>query len=303
MVRIPYYPGCAVKTTAKNYEVSGIAVARKLGIELVELPRWNCCGVFPFLANDDLMRHVAPIRNLIRVQEMNEKGIVENENRLVTFCSMCYHTLKEANLFIKDEEKLKKINTFMNREEEYRGGVEPTPLLKLIKEEVGFKKISKEVKKPLSGLKVAAYYGCLLLRPREIGIDDPENPTVLEELLKALGAEVVENPNKTQCCGSYHTVNNKSIVAKLTYENLIHPLRNGAEIVVTCCPLCAFNLDSRQIEARSLHPDLKEIPIMYYTQLMAIALGLEKEAWGLNLGLHNVDPTPLLKSKKLIGDS
>jgi len=187
----------------------------------------------------------------------------------------------------------------MDREEEYKGGIEPLPFLKLLKDEVGFEKVSDEVKKPLSGLKVAPYYGCLLLRPREIGIDDPENPTVLEELLKALGAEVVENPNKTQCCGSYHTVNNKPIVAKLTYDNLIYPIRNGAEVVATCCPLCAFNLDSRQSEARKLHSDLQEIPVMYYTQLMAIALGLEKESYGLDLSLHYVDPTPLLKAKNL----
>lgn len=299
MITIPYYPGCAVKTTAKNYELSGTAVARKLGIELVELPRWNCCGVFPFLVNDDLMRHLAPMRNLIRVQEMNEKGMVENEYRVVTLCSMCYHTLKEADLFVKDEERLNKINTFMSREEEYRGGVEALPLLKLLKEEIGFKKISEEVKKPLDGLKVAAYYGCLLLRPREIGVDNPENPAILEELLRALGAEVISNPNKTQCCGSYHTVDRKSIVAKLTYENLIHPVRNGAEIIATCCPLCAFNLDCRQDEARKLHSDFKETPIMYYTQLMAIALGLERESYGLDLGLHYVDPRPVLKAKNL----
>jgi len=303
MLRIPYYPGCAVKSTAKNYEVSALAVARKLGIEFVELPRWNCCGVFPFLAEDDLMRHVAPIRNLIRVQEMNENGIVENEYRVVTLCSMCYNTLKQANLFVKDKEKLEKINTFMDREEEYKGGVEPIPFLKLLKDEVGFKRISEEVKRPLDGLKVSPYYGCLLVRPREVGIDDPENPTILEELFKALGAEIVENPNKTQCCGSYHTVDKKSIVAELTYDNLIFPLRSGAEVIVACCPLCSFNLDFRQREARKIHRDLTEIPVMYYTQLMAIALGLDVQSWGLDLGLHYVDPRPVLKSKNLLGGS
>ena len=288
-----------MKTTARNCEVSAIAVANTLGIELVELPRWNCCGVFPSLVNDDLMRHIAPLRNLIRVQEMNKNGIVENEHRLITLCSMCFHTLKEANLFFKDKEKLIKINTFMDREDEYKGGVKVLSFLELLKE-VGYDTISRAVKKPLKGLKVSTYYGCLLVRPREIGIDDPENPTILEEILKILGAEIVPNPCKVQCCGSYHTVDRKPLVAKLTYENLIYPIKNGAEAIATCCPLCTFNLDHRQKEARMLYQDLKEIPIIYYTQLMAIAFGLDKKFYGLDPSLHYIDPKTLLTSKNLL---
>jgi heterodisulfide reductase subunit B len=307
MIRLPYYPGCAVQTTARNYAISGIAVAEKLGIELIELPKWNCCGVFPSLATDDLMRHLAPIRNLIHVQEMNDSGIVENEYRVVTFCSMCYHTLKEANLFVKDEEKLEKINIFLESEKEfvggvkegYRGGIKALDFLEVLRDIVGYEKIAKEVEKPLKGLKVAPYYGCLVLRPREIGIDDPENPTVLEDILATLGAEVVSNPNRTQCCGSYHTVDRKDIVVKLTYDNLIYPIRSGAEVIVTCCPLCTFNLDFRQKEAGELYRDLKEIPVMYYPQLMAIAFGLDKEFSGVDLHLHHIDPKPLLKAKNL----
>ncbi len=289
-----------MQTTARNYAVSGIAVAEKLGIELVELPKWNCCGVFPSLANDDLMRHLAPIRNLIQVQGMNE-------NRVTTFCSMCYHTLKEANLFVKDEEKLKKINAFFEGEKEfaggvkegYNGGVEVLDFLEVLRDIVGYEKIAKEVKKPLKGLKVAPYYGCLVLRPREIGIDDPEDPVIFENILEALGAEVVSNPNRTQCCGSYHTVDRKDIVARLAYDNLIYPLRNGADLIATCCPLCTFNLDAKQKEVRELHRDLKEIPVVYYTQLMAVAFGLERQFFGVDLDLHYVDVKSLLKSKNL----
>ena len=299
MLKVPYYPGCAMKTTARNCETAGIAVAKRLGVELVELPRWNCCGVFPSLARDDLMRHVAPIRNLIRVQEMNRKGILHNEYRLVTLCSMCFHTLKEANAFVKDEENRKKITAFMDREEEYKGAVRVVSFLELLKEE-GYKKISAEVRNPLNGLSVAPYYGCLLLRPREIGIDNPENPTILEDLLEVLGANVIQNPNKVQCCGSYHTVDKPSIVAKLTYDNLTQPIQNGAEAIATCCPLCAFNLDRRQKEAKELHRDLKETPIVYYTQLMAIAFGLDEKVYGLEPALHYIDPKPLLKEKKLL---
>ncbi|MFX0197445.1 MAG: CoB--CoM heterodisulfide reductase iron-sulfur subunit B family protein [Candidatus Hodarchaeota archaeon] len=298
-MKIPYYPGCAMKNTARNCETAGRAIARKLGIELTEIPKWNCCGVFPALASDDLMRHVAPIRNLIRVQEMNKNGILQNEYRLITLCSMCFHTLKEANFFVKDEENLKKINTFMDREEEYERGVRVLSFLELLNEE-RFEKISAEVRRPLKNLRVAPYYGCLLLRPREISIDNPENPTILEKLLKVLGADVIENPNKVQCCGSYHTLDQKPLVAKLTYDNLLSPIRNGADIIATCCPLCTFNLDRRQKEAKELHRDLKEIPIVYYTQLMAIAFGLDDTSYGFDMDLHYIDPKPLLKERNLI---
>jgi heterodisulfide reductase subunit B len=307
MSKIPFYPGCALQTTARNYLISGVAVAKKLGIELFELPKWNCCGVFPYLATDDIMRHLAPIRNLIHAQELNESNVRQKENRLVTFCPMCYNTLKESNQFFDIKENMEKINIFLEREKEfaggveqgYKGGIEVLNFLEVLRDTIGYAKIAKEVKKPLKDLKVSTYYGCLVLRPREIGIDDPENPTILENILEALGAEMVDNPNRTECCGSYHTVDRKDLVAKLTYDNLIYPIRNGADVIVTCCPLCTFNLDYRQKEARKIHRELKEIPVLYYTQLMAIAFGLDKKFFGVDLDLHKIDPKPLLKAKNL----
>ena len=307
MSKIPFYPGCAVQTSARNYLISGSAVAKKLGMELVELPKWNCCGVFPYLATDDIMRHLAPIRNLIHVQELDKNGFTQKENRIVTLCSMCFHTLKESNQFLKDKEKMENINNFLQREKEivggikqgYKGEIEVLNFLEILRDTVGYTKIKEEVQKPLKNLKVSPYYGCLILRPREIGIDDPENPTILENILEAMGADLVDNPNRTECCGGYHTVNRKDLVAKLTYDNLIYPIRNGADVIVTCCPLCTFNLDYRQEESRKIHRDLKEIPVLYYTQLMAIAFGLDRKFFGIDPGLHNVDPKPILKTKNL----
>jgi heterodisulfide reductase subunit B len=307
MSKIPFYPGCALKTKARNYLVSGVAVGKKLGIELFELPKWNCCGVFPYLATDDIMRHLAPIRNLIHVQELNEGQVGQQEKRIVTFCSMCYHTLKEANRYVADKEKKEKINNFLEREKEfvggvkqgYEGGINVLNFLEVLRDTIGYSKLAKEVKKPLKNLKVSPYYGCLILRPREIGIDDPEKPTILENIIEALGAEVIDNPNKTECCGSYHTVDRKDIVTKLTYDNLVYPIRNGADIIATCCPLCTFNLDYRQKEARRIHRDLKEIPVLYYTQLIALAFGLDRKFFALDPVLHNIDPKPLLKTKNL----
>jgi heterodisulfide reductase subunit B len=296
--KIPYYPGCTLKTTAKNFETSAIATAQALGIELLEIPRWNCCGTVFSLADDDLIHHVASVRNFIRVQEMNDYGLVKNENRLVTLCAMCFNTLKSTNLRMQNNaEDLGKINDLMYREEDYQGKVEVLHFLELLKS-IGFDKIQARVKKPLKGLKVAPYYGCMILRPQEVGIDDPEDPTIQKDLLESLSAESIETPYKRVCCGSYQTVKEKNIVAELAYDILTHAQKEGAEALATVCPLCAFNLDNRQKEVKALHPDFQEIPIFYVTQLMAIAFGLDKESYGLDQ--NYVDPRPLLKEKALI---
>lgn len=298
-MRIPYYPGCTLKTNAKNFEVSAIESAKILGIELVELPRWNCCGTVFSLTSDDLMHHVAPIRNLIRVQEMNEDGFLKDEYRLLVLCSMCYNTLKRANLRVKENpDDLKKINDFMYLEKEgYEGNVEIIHLLSLLKD-LGFDKVKEKVKKPLEDLKIAPYYGCMLLRPKEVGIDDAEEPTIQEELLSSLGANIIDSPYKKVCCGSYQTVQDKNIVADLTYNILTHAQKEGAEAITTSCPLCAFNLDNRQEEVKKKHPDFKKIPVFYFTQLMALAFGLDKSF--CRFDLNYINPEPLLRKKKLL---
>lgn len=296
--KIPYYPGCTLKTTAKNFEKSAIAAARALGIELLEIPRWNCCGTVFSLTDDDLIHHVASVRNFIRVQEMNDYGLVKNENRLVTLCAMCFNTLKSTSLRVKDNaEDLKKINDLMYREEDYQGKVEVLHFLELLKT-LGFEKIRTRVKKPLKGLKIAPYYGCMILRPQEVGIDDPEDPTIQRDLLESLGADSVDTPYKRVCCGSYQTVKEKQIVAELAYDILSHARKEGAEALATVCPLCAFNLDNRQKEVKASHPDFEEMPVFYITQLMAIAFGLGNEFYGFDQ--NYIDPRPLLQRKSLI---
>ena len=267
---------------------------------MIELPEWNCCGVFPSLVADNLMSHLAPVRVLYQVQELSIAR--QTENRVVTFCSMCYHTLKKAAIFVKEKEKLDKINQYLERERDvsggvkgaYRGETEVLDFLSVLRNMIGYKRIAEEVRKPLTGLKAAPYYGCLVLRPREVAIDNPENPTVLEEILEAIGVDVIDNPNRTQCCGGFHTVDRKEIVAQLTYNNLQYPIQNGADIVVTCCPLCAFNLDFQQKEVKKLHKSFREIPVVYYTQLMAVAFGLDEKSFGFRENLHFVDPKPAI---------
>jgi len=297
-MKIAYYPGCTLKTTAKNFEDSAVAAAKILGVEMIELPRWNCCGTVYSLVTDDLMHHIAPIRNLIRVQEMNHDGMMDDKNKLVTLCSMCFNTLKGSNGRIKeDPEDLRKINDLMDLEKDYLGEVEVIHFLELLRD-IGFDRIREKVKRPLGELRVSPYYGCMLLRPKQIGIDDPERPTILEELLLALGAQVVENPHKKMCCGSYQTVRDKNVVVRLGHDILSRAAGEGAEAIITSCPLCAFNLDERQRDIEEKHPEFRQIPVLYFTQLLAIALGLDRGSFGLEDNF--IDPRPLLAEKNLL---
>jgi heterodisulfide reductase subunit B len=236
---------------------------------------------------------VAPIRNLIRVKEANTDAVM-------TLCAMCFNTLKSANERMKsDPESLDKINNFMYREEiDYKGDVKVLHLLELLRDELKFEYIKEKTVKPLEGLKVASYYGCLLVRPKEIGLDDVENPTVLENLMTALGAEPVDFPYKTECCAAYQTVDKPEVVAERTFHILSSAQDQGADVVAVSCPLCAFNLDHRQKNTLDRFPEFKNIPIVYFYQLMAIAFGCQKE--DLRLDLHYVDPEPILKEKKLL---
>ncbi|MBD3286337.1 heterodisulfide reductase, subunit B [candidate division WOR-3 bacterium] len=297
-MKIPYYPGCSLKTTGKNLEVSAIAAAKTLGIEMVEIPKWNCCGTVFSLTEDDLMHHVAPVRNLLRVQEMSGNGSVDTPNKMVTLCSMCFNTMKSAaGRVSRNAEDLVKINSFMNLEEDYKGKVQVLHLLEIIRD-MGFDKVKEKVSRPLNGLSVAPYYGCMLLRPADIGIDDPEDPTIGKDLFEALGADVVDNPYKKVCCGAFHTVNDKSLVADLGYEILTRAQKAGGEAITTSCPLCAFNLDNRQKEISAAHPEFKQMPVFYFSQLMALAFGLGEEECMFEG--NYVDPRPLLKSKNLL---
>lgn len=298
-MKIPYYPGCTLKTKAKNFEVSALSVAKALDIELIEIPRWNCCGVVPSLSSDDLMRHLAPIRNFIRIEEMNKAGIVNNEFRIVTLCSMCFNTLKMSNLRMKkNREDLNTVNDVMYLENEhYKQDVEVVHFLEILKD-LPKELLQQKIKNPLPDLKVSPYYGCTLLRPKEVGIDDPEDPKIFENLLVNLGVNVVNNPLKTRCCGSYQVVSDKEIVSKLVYDILISAKKSGADIIITSCPLCAFNLDRRQKDIIELYHDFEPIPIIYFTQLMAALFSLNEDVYRFDE--NYINPRELLIRKELV---
>jgi len=292
-MKICYYPGCTLKNHAKNFEDSTICSLKAIGVEVDELDRWNCCGTVFSLTTDDLIHHVAPIRNLIRAKEANY-------DKVMTLCAMCYNTLKRANERVKsDPDSLEVLNNFMDREKiKYQGDVQVYHLLEFLKNEITFENLAEKIIKPLKKLKVASYYGCLLVRPKEIGLDDLENPTILEDLMAVCGADSVDFPFKTECCGAYQTVDRPEIVAERTFQILSSAQSQGAEVVVVSCPLCAFNLDQRQKKAVELFPEFKNIPVLYFTQPLAIALGCPEET--LRFDLNFIDPKPLLKEKGFI---
>lgn len=292
-MEIAYYPGCTLKTKGRNLEESALASMSALGVEMMELPRWTCCGTVYSLATDDLIHQLAPVRNLLRVKE-------QGQSKVVTLCSMCYNTLKRANLLIRtDAEKRDKINSFMYEEElDYNGEVDTVHLLEILRDDIGFEKVAESVKAPLQGLKLAPYYGCLLLRPREIGLDDLEQPSVLSDFIRCLGAEVLEHPYQAECCGAYQTVNQVDLVVERTREIVGYVVQKGADALVLSCPLCDFNLSRRQKEVIQKYENFTGVPTLYFTQLLALALGLDEKV--CRFDLNYIDPRPLLRGKGLI---
>lgn len=283
---IPYFPGCTLSTNAKNYDRSGRAVAKALGLELEELSEWQCCGAtFPLML-DDSMALIAPTRILYQAQQAGD--------RVATLCSICFNVLRRSQALLeRDEEMLERINWFT--EEEYKGDVYVTHFLEILRDELGWEGesggLAERVKRPLTGLKVAPYYGCLLLRPYdEIGLDDPEDPHILHDLVRALGAEPVDFPYNIECCGSYLAVKEPEVPESLSKDIVASAREHGADVIITACPLCQFNLDHPQRET-GMSREGEKVPVLYFTQLMAVALGLPEETWGFED--HYVDPRPL----------
>jgi len=291
-MELSYYPGCSLKTKAKNFENSAIVAMTALGIDLQELPRWNCCGAVYSLADDDLIHQLAPVRNLIRVKEMGR-------DKMATLCSFCFNTIKRANLLIRnDPEKRQTLNSFMDDEIEYNGEVGVVHLLEVLRDDIGWKKISDKIKIPLRNLKLAPYYGCNLLRPQEVAIDQEEKPTILHQFLQSLGAEPIDFPYATKCCSSFQTVGNQETTLESSWNILSSAVRWQAEALVLSCPLCDYNLAGEQEKLKQKYHDFKGLPILYFSQLLALALGLDPKVCHFELNFQ--DPQPLLKSKGLL---
>jgi heterodisulfide reductase subunit B len=289
-MRIPYYPGCTLSTKAKGFDRAARDSFAALGIELAELKMWNCCGATFPLSQDNLLDLAGPVRNLV--------SAAEEGGQLAVACSTCFNVLKRSNLVMRnDEDKREKINFFI--EAEYAGGVEILHLLEILRDQVGWDNLSKAVKNPLTDLKVAPYYGCMYLRPpKEMGFDDHENPQILENYIRAMGAEVADYPHRAECCGNYIATFDVETTQEMAYMILASTRRADADLIITSCPLCQFNLDRWQTDIALKHGGFRPIPVLYDTQLLGIALGLD--ASGFDLDKLYIDPRPLLTQKGLL---
>jgi heterodisulfide reductase subunit B len=285
-----YFPGCTLYTKAKNLDQAGRDCSNLLGFELKELPNWTCCGAAFPLATDNLMALLPPFRILANAREQG--------TTLTTFCSVCFNVIKRTNRLIqRDGEKRDKINNYI--EKNYQGDLRVVHYLEILKQDIGFSQIKERVVKPLEGLKAAAYYGCMLLRPfEEMEFDDKENPTIIENFLKTLGATAVDFPYKIECCGSFQSVGSPEVATECAYKILGSAVKNGAEVIVSTCPMCTFNIDHKQSDIQQKYLDFKTIPVLYFTQLLGIAMGLDHQTLGFEQNF--VDPIPLLREKGLL---
>lgn len=293
-MKVSYYPGCTLKTKARNLEASALASMEALGVELSELERWNCCGAVHSLTDDDLIHQVAPVRDLVRALE-------QGSDTVVTLCSMCYNTLARANrLMREDAVKRGTINDFMDEERDYHGEVEVVHFLTFLRDRVGWESLRSKVRKPLTGMKVAPYYGCTLLRPKDVAIEPPGHPALMREFLTALGAEAVDFADKTLCCGSYQILANPEAALDVSATILQGALDAGADSVILSCPLCEYNLGKTQKKLLSSQKISREVPVYYFTQLLAVALGLEEAV--CRFDLSDASALEFLKCKHLAGD-
>jgi heterodisulfide reductase subunit B len=285
---IPYFPGCTLATTAKGYDRSGRAVASALAIPLAELPEWQCCGATFPLATDNSMALIAPTRILTQAQKAG--------GEVTALCAICFHVLRRTQYFLGEHpEMLERINWFTG--EPYEGKVRVSHFLELLRDRVTWQGLADRVVHPLKGLKVAPYYGCLLLRPQgEIGLDDADHPRILYDCLNALGCEAVDFPYQDECCGSYLLVSQPELPQKLAGDILRSARQHGAQAIVTACPLCQFNLDRPQAAGGAVNLASGGLPVLYFTQLMAAALGLPPDEWGMDG--HAVDPRPLFAERE-----
>lgn len=279
-----YYPGCSLTGTAKEFDLSLKAVLNALNIDLQELADWSCCGASSAHVTSHLLSVALPARNLSLA---NKQGLKE----LVSPCAACYNRLVNAQHQLKFDEKIRiKVEEIL--EDKISDGVEIINLIQLF-QKVGLNKIIENKKVDLSHLNAACYYGCLLVRPNELtNFDDEEEPTMMEEIVASTGAKSVAWNFKTECCGAAHSIAHTEIVEKLSKKIIDNAAAHGANVIIVACPMCHSNLDMRQINISRNIPNHNMIPILYLSELVGLALGIEPNRLGLNL--HFIDPMQVI---------
>ncbi len=282
---IAYYPGCSLHSTAPEFDVSTRAVCEALGLNVIEPKGWVCCGSSAAHRIDPDAALRLPIENLALIEQSGFKEVTMP-------CAACFNRHKAAQFEIRHNDK-QRDGLSETIGYDYRDTVQVTTLVESITRHIGAERVAASVKQPLTGLRVVCYYGCLLTRPPQVTeAPHPENPTDMDQLMTALGAEVRDWSYKTSCCGAAHSLTRPDIVLKLSSGLIEHAREAGADVIAVACPLCHMNLDARQFQMKLAEP----LPVLYFTQLMALALGVpEKAALDKNL----VDPRPILQARGL----
>lgn len=258
-----YFPGCTLKTRGKQLDIYGRKAFEALGLGLSELPDWQCCGAVYPMARDELATRLSSVRALAQARELGSE--------LVTLCSACHHVIKRVNGDMKNDAVMAaRVQNYLGLDAPYTGETTVLHYLEVLRDRVGFDELAKKVVKPLGGQKIGAYYGCLLLRPsRELGFDDPENPTIMEDFLRAIGAEPVYYGMRNECCGGYTTIEGKEFAQMQVAKIMNNAKACGAEALITACPLCMYNLRENAVDG---------LPVYYFTELLAQALGVKEDA-------------------------
>lgn len=256
-----YYPGCTLKTKAKKLDEYARKSAQALGVTLEELPEWQCCGAVYPMAQDEIATKLSSVRALVAARDLGRD--------LVTVCSACHHVIKRVNDDMKNDDNVRtKVNNYLKLDSAYAGETRVIHYLEMLRDEVGFDEVRKKVVNPLTGRKIAAYYGCLLLRPSSVlQFDNPEKPTVMEDFIRTIGATPVLYPYRNECCGGYVTVKNPELARKKCNTIIESAVENGAQQMITACPLCMYNLNANTPE--------QDLPITYFTEVLAEALGVK----------------------------
>lgn len=259
-MKVSYFPGCTLKNKAKDLDVYAYKCAGALGITLEEIENWQCCGGVFTTAKNEVATKLSSVRALMEA--------AEKEQPLVTVCSACHNVIKQTNHAMQtDAEFAGKVNRYMANETPYTGEAQVVHYLELLRDTVGFDAVKEKVVNALTGKKIAAYYGCLLLRPGKVmQMDDAENPTIMEDLIKALGATPVVYAKRNECCGGYIAMESPELAKKNSNAVVENAKAAGAEMIITACPLCRYNLMKNGAD----------IPVVYFTELLAEALGVKE---------------------------
>ena len=258
-----YFPGCTLKNKAVDLDVYARKSAEVLGFTLEEIPEWQCCGGEYPMGKDEFATKLSSVRALANARDSGKD--------LVTLCSACYNVIKQVNHDMQTDELCAfKVNNYLKQDEiEYHGETKVLHYLEILRDVVGWDNVKAAVKNPFKGKKIGAYYGCLLLRPGKVlEFDDPENPQIIEDFIKAIGGTPVIYGQRNECCGAYTMFENEEIPKSRTQKILSNAQDMGADFLVTSCPLCRYNLNKNKGDSK--------LDVIYFTELLAEALGIKE---------------------------